>query len=268
MLLSLARHAARPNYCSVTLRGPVTAKSSIPQTGQGSTAPTSPSTSESIAAFVEAVKAAPKVTGDGQRGRLVFALDATMSRQPTWDMACQLQGDMFHEAGRIGGLDVQLVYFRGMNECRASRWASDPQRLASIMQKIECQGGYTQIGRVLRHTLAETRERRVQALVYVGDALEEPIDTLSVAAGELGMLGVPIFAFQEGRDATAEYGYRELARLTRGAFGRFDPGAADQLAALLRAVAAYASGGRAALSALSARDGGGARLLLQQMDGR
>ena len=36
--------------------------------------------------------------------RLIFALDATMSRQPTWDTACQLQGQMFSTAGKLGTL--------------------------------------------------------------------------------------------------------------------------------------------------------------------
>ena len=33
-------------------------------------------------------------------GWLIFALDATMSRQPTWDEACSLQGEMFGVAVR------------------------------------------------------------------------------------------------------------------------------------------------------------------------
>jgi hypothetical protein len=44
------------------------------------------------------------------RGRLIFTLDATASRESTWDMAAQLQASMFEEAAKAGGLDVQLVY--------------------------------------------------------------------------------------------------------------------------------------------------------------
>ena len=130
---------------------------------------------------------APAVSS-GQRGRLVFALDATMSRQPTWDAACRLQAQMFQEAGSIGGLDVQLVYFRGLNECRTSDWVAQPERLGALMEKIDCRGGHTQIGKVLKHVRKESEKRRVQALVYVGDAMEEPIDDLCAAAGELGLL--------------------------------------------------------------------------------
>ena len=70
----------------------------------------------------------PAVTA-GKRGRLIFALDATMSRQPTWDSACALQADMFREAASIGGLDIQLVYFRGLSECRASGWVAGADKL-------------------------------------------------------------------------------------------------------------------------------------------
>jgi hypothetical protein len=205
----------------------------------------------------------PAVTA-GQRGRLIFALDATMSRQPTWDSACKLQADMFREAAGIGGLDVQLVYYRGLNECRASSWVSQPEKLASLMERIDCRGGHTQIRKVLQHAAGEGIGK-VQALVFVGDAMEEPIDDLCAAAGDLGLRSVPAFMFQEGNDAIAEQAYREIARLSRGAYCRFSPGAAHQLAELLRAAAAYAAGGRKALADLSARKNAGAIALLKQM---
>ena len=82
-------------------------------------------------------------------------------------------------------------------------------------------------------------------------------------AGELGLLKVPVFMFQEGHDATAEQAFREIARLTGGAWCKFDPGAAAQLRELLRAAAAYATGGREALKRLSASESGAAKLLGQ-----
>jgi hypothetical protein len=200
----------------------------------------------------------------GARGRLVFALDATMSRQPTWDMACSLQADMFKEAAGIGSLDIRLVYYRGLGECRASNWISDSDQLARLMGRITVQGGNTQIGRVLSETRREAVASGVRALVFVGDAMEESIDDLCTKAGELGLLKVPVFMFQEGHDPQAELAFREIARLTGGAWCRFDPGAAAQLRELLRAVAAYAAGGRVALQRLS-RTGGGAAALLGQM---
>jgi hypothetical protein len=214
-----------------------------------------------VADFVRRMKSLSSQTGTG-RGRLIFAMDATMSRQPTWDMALALQADMFHAVKAVGGLDVQLVYFRGTAECRASRWVSDPEALAALMTRVHCAGGFTQIGKVLSHARAESGKKSVNALVYVGDCMEEDIDDLCGRAGELALLGAPVFLFQEGGDARAEKAFREIARLTNGAYCRFDAGSAAQLKELLSAVAVYAAGGRKALEALSGR---GARALLQQL---
>jgi len=228
-------------------------------------APAPASTRPEIAEFLERVKTLSVPNPEGKRGRLIFALDATMSRQPTWDTACALQADMFHAAAATGGLHIQLVYFRGLGECRASGWVADSAKLAQLMSAIDCRGGHTQIAKVLAHARKETGKQRVQALVYVGDAMEEKIDDLCAAAGELGLLGVPVFMFQEGNDPVAENAYREIARLSRGAYCRFDTGAARELGELLRAVAAYASGGMKALKALSEKRDRGAQALLAQL---
>ena len=229
----------------------------------GSLPETAPSASEDIAAFVAKARAmSPHAAG--AKGRLVFALDATMSRQPTWDMACALQADMFREAAALGSLDIRLVYYRGLNECRATGWISDSAQLAKLMGKIDCQGGNTQIGKVLSEARREAVASGVRAVVFVGDAMEEAIDGLCAKAGELGLLKVPVFMFQEGQNAVAEQAFREIARLTGGAWCRFDPGAAAQLRELLRAAAAYAAGGREALLRLS-KTGSGAAKLLGQM---
>ena len=235
-----------------------------PQPGQvparAGTAPAVSSDAE-VAAFVRRMKDIAPSTAAG-RGRLVFAMDATMSRQPTWDMALALQAEMFAGVKAIGGLDVQLVYFRGTDECRASRWVSDPAALSTLMTKVTCAGGFTQIRKVLAHARSEAARKPVNALVYVGDCMEEDIDDLCGRAGGLALLGVPVFLFQEGHDANAERAFREIARLTKGAYCRFDAGSAMQLKDLLAAVAVYAAGGRKALAALGGR---APRLLLDQL---
>src|SRR3989440_2221105 len=230
-----------------------------------SRAPAAPSTRSDVEAFLRSVKELAPANASGRRGRLIFALDATMSRQPLWDTACKLQAEMFHEAAAIGGLDVQLIYYRGLGECRASHWVSQPDRLAGLMERIDCRGGHTPIGKILAHSKRETQAVKVQALVFVGDAMEEKLDDLCHAAGELGLLGVPAFMFQEGDDPITEQAFREIARLTKGAYCRFDPGAAHELGELLRAAAAYAAGGMCALADLSARRQSGATKLLEQM---
>src|SRR6266849_10908447 len=156
-----------------------------PATAAGEPAAASPRSE--IDAFLAQVRTLAPRTESGKRGRLVFALDATMSRQPTWDTACRLQADMFREAAAIGGLDIQLVYYRGLAECRASSWIAEPDRLGAVMSGIDCRGGYTQIAKVLAHACRENDRRKVAVLVFIGDAMEESLDELCARAGELGL---------------------------------------------------------------------------------
>ena len=222
-----------------------------------------PSSRTEIDAFLDEIKSlGPAVKATG-RGRLLFALDATMSRQPTWDQACVLQAEMFREAAAAGGLDIQLVYYRGLSECRASAWIGEARKLGELMSQIDCRGGHTQITKVLSHARRESEKAPLGALIFVGDATEEPLDDLCAGAGALGLRNVPAFMFQEGYDPVCEQAFREIARLTRGAYCRFASGAAHELAELLRAVAAYAAGGMKALAAFQAKSGGATRLLEQ-----
>ena len=226
-------------------------------TNRGESSPATHTRSEVDAFLADLKKKAPST-----RGRLIFALDATASREATWDTACKLQADMFCEAASAGGLDLQLVYYRGLGECKASGWISDPVRLGKIMSGIMCRSGHTQIGRILDHAVKETRMLPVSALVFVGDAFEEEADTVVPAAYELGRLGVRVFMFQEGDDCEVERVFRQIADATKGAYCRFDQGSAHQLAELLRAVAVYASGG---MIALANRNDAGAINLLSQL---
>jgi len=222
---------------------------------QSQPATTSP---RDIAAFLKAARTLDPASA----GRLIFALDATMSRQPTWDRASQVQAAMFDAVGRSGGLQVQLVYFRGFGECRASRWVMNTAALRDLMTGIDCRGGQTQIRKVLAHARREAGSARVSAVVFIGDAMEEDADELCRLAGELGMLGVQAFVFQEGGDPLAERTFREIARLTGGAWLRLGPDSSNRLAELLGAVAVYAKGG---MAALESRSGPGARALLENM---
>jgi hypothetical protein len=243
-----------------------TVKKTEPQTPVPAAARSSDvSQRDEIDTFLADVRSRPATVPAGERGRLLFAMDATMSRQPTWDRALHLQSEMFKETARTGGLDVQLVFFRGFGECRSSKWVSDPTALAALMTKVSCRGGCTQIGRVMSHIRKEAAKSKINAVVYVGDAFEENIDQVCQAAGEVSLLGVPMFMFLEGLDTTAERAFKEIARLTRGAFCRFDEGSAHQLRELLSAVAVYAAGGHKALQDFAKERGGQALLLLEQL---
>jgi hypothetical protein len=240
-------------------------ETSLPAQPQGNHTSSAPAISPraELDRFLGEVKAFGLGVKTGQRGRLIFALDATMSRQPTWDQACKLQAEMFREAAAVGGLDIQLVYYRGLAECRASSWIAEPDRLGALMSGIDCRGGHTQIAKVLAHARRENESGKVAVLVFIGDAMEESLDELCARAGELGLRNVKALMFQEGYDQVCEQAFREIARLTGGAFCRFAPGAAHELAELLRAAAAYAAGGLQALTDFKTHGASVTRLIEQ-----
>lgn len=225
----------------------------------------SPPASGEVQAFLRKLAQTPAVKPANHKGRLIFALDATASREPTWNEARRLHSEMFDVAASLGGLEIQLCYYRGLADFETSPWLTHAEDLRRHMAEVDCVGGLTQIGQVLEHTLKEARRSKVDALVFVGDCMEENIDTLCKQAGELGLLNVKAFLFQEGHDPAAELAYRQIARLTGGAHCRFDAGSAGQLRDLLGAVAAYAAGGLKALESFGRRRGGAALALTHQM---
>jgi len=216
--------------------------------------PVQRSSSSDIDAFLRTAAKVPPLSQ--VKGRLVFAIDATMSRQPTWETAAEIQSEMFDVTQSIGGLAVQLVYFRGRGEFEASNWTTSAGMLADRMNGIRCKSGFTRVRRVLAHTVEEARKTKIGALVYVGDCFEENPDVVGQEAGSLALLGVPAFMFHEGEDPTAERMFRQIARLTKGVYARFDHGAAARLRDLLKAAAVYAAGGGLALKHYGEQKGG------------
>jgi hypothetical protein len=214
--------------------------------------------------FLRKMAAAPALR-PVDRGRLLFALDATASRGPTWDQACHIQSDMFTATADLGGLDVQMAFYRGYGDFQATPWVKDSAALVDYMTRVDCLGGRTQIERVLRHAQTEGAKRKVNALVFIGDCVEEDIDQLCAIAGELGMMGVPAFIFQEGNEPTATRAFKDIAKLSGGAHCSFDLSSAKQLRELLAAVAVYAAGGRRALEDYSKKTGGQTLRIAKQM---
>ena len=218
-----------------------------------------------VEAFLRKVASTPVVKSSTRLGRLIFAMDATASREPTWDHACHIQAQMFEETASLGGLEIQLCYYRGFNEFRATGWLTNTVDLQRRMTAVRCLGGHTQIRKVLRHAIEETTRKKADALVFVGDCMEENIDELCQIAGELGIHNVPAFLFHEGSNPVAERAFRQIARLTNGAYCPFDAGSAQQLRELLSAVAVYAAGGRRALEQFSKARGDRVKLLTRQI---
>jgi hypothetical protein len=219
--------------------------------------------SAAVASFLKKVAAMPAVTtASGKPGRLLFAIDATASRQPTWDRACQLQGEMFLAVRDVGALAVSLAYYRGFGEFAATPFLTSAEELARRMTGVSCLGGQTQILRTLKHALAETVRERINAVILIGDAIEEDVDPICHVAGQLGLRGTPVFVFQEGHNPVATTAFQQVAKLSGGAHAPFDAASAGALRDLLRAVATYAAGGRRALLRLS---GGAARHIAGQL---
>lgn len=222
--------------------------------------PSKRSSSQQIEQFLQQSRNITQLVS--KQPRLLFSVDATASRQPTWDSASHLQQEMFLATSEVASLAVQLCYYRGFHQFSASQWLTDSAQLARLMGQVQCEGGHTQIARLLRHAQTEHGKTPLRALVFIGDAVEENPDTLCDLAGQCGLLQLPLFLFQEGSERNVEQTFRAMARVSGGAYARFDTRSAGTLAALLRAVARFAAGGRAALEN-SASDS--AKLLLQQL---
>lgn len=227
--------------------------------------PSQKSSSGEIDDFLRKVATTPSVRTPGERGRLIFAMDATASREPSWDRASHIQAEMFKETSALGGLEIQLAYYRGFGEFNAGPWIGNADEMLKRMTGVFCLAGHTQIAKLLRHAAKEAKARKVNALVFVGDALEEDIDQLGHLAGQLGLLGVPCFMFHEGQDVVAGKAFRQIARLSGGAYCPFDAGSPQQLRDLLSAVAVFAAGGRKALHDYSDKRGGVVRQLTHQV---
>ena len=228
--------------------------------------PTKRSSKGDVAAFLKQVAGTPARATSGKNGRLIFAMDATASRGPSWAQAMAIQTDMFQEAANVGGLDVQLVYYRGVMDFGASPWIGNAEQIVRLMQSVSVLGGATQIERVLRHAAAEAKRGKVNALVFIGDAVEELPDQIAAAAGEVSLRGVPVFVFHEGGLEPAGSVFRQIAHITRGAYSSFDANSPQQLRDLLKAVAVYAAGGHRALESYGQKSSKSVLRLVHQLD--
>jgi hypothetical protein len=210
-------------------------------------------------------KAGAVAKANAPRARIVFALDATASREPTWQMAKQLQAQMLQEAARIGTLDVSLAFFRGLDDTNFSEFTSSADHLVDLMNQIRCEMGTTQIGTILHHSLKLHNESPIAAIVFIGDTYEENGigGAAEFSASQLKAAGVPLFVFHEGK--VCEGKLRNLADLSGGAYASFREGSASELAELLKSIAAFATGGLKALEAKANSGSSSARLLLTQL---
>lgn len=192
--------------------------------------------------------------------RIGLIVDATGSRQASWEDAQRVQGRMLESLGRTGRVLLRLIYFGG-GELTACAWSSDHAALSAHMAAVRCRKGHTQILDGLRRFLREGEE--AESIILVGDAFEEDAGSAELLAALLRDSGAKIFAFLEGDDAHAARIFRKLAEATGGRFARL--GAELPLGALCEGVVLLTAHGREGLRRLKHEK---ARLLLTRPAGQ
>jgi len=176
-----------------------------------------------------------------------FLIDATGSREDTWEQAQGIQAKMFKSAAGLQTIRLRLAYFGG--DCLNSPgWMNSPARVAKHMAAVRCRTGLTQIIEGLHSFIQEAPENRAAAIILVGDAFEEDADQAEHAGTMLKKMGIRVFSFIEGNDPTAQSVFQRLAEITGGKFAKF--GSDLPLSDLCEGVALLTSGGEKALDRL------------------
>jgi len=213
---------------------------------------------------------AEKPIAPGGNPRVLLAL-ANHVRSPGWDYAQRLQRQMF-EAAAGSGLEMKFAYYgeddaEGVRRCITERWINDPDDMAALMGRVECDCGcYVHIDDVLQRAVKENQDRPMRAVVIVGDAFHDDQDKLTEAALAVNQLrreGTQVFLIQQGDDPITTRKLQYLQRVAGSTYFRFDPRTQqEQFAAMLEAISAYASGGEPAVKATG---GQAATLLLEHL---
>ena len=151
--------------------------------------------SDAVSAFLRKVESLPVQVrpASGRRARLLFAVDATASRQPSWDRACHLQGEMFMATKDLGGLGVpgELALVRKLAEwprlVEIAAGTHEPHRIAFYLYELASEFHALQHQGKLEPSLRFIRED-APALTRARLALVRATQVV-VKAG-LGILGV------------------------------------------------------------------------------
>ena len=199
------------------------------------------------------------------RPRLVFAFDATASREPAWATARQVTDALVKALP--GELDVALAVHGGSTLHTFTEFTADARTLRDRAAGIGCIAGFTRMLPILARSL---KRPGVRVVVYIGDVFEESLGRGRNLADAMGRRGMKLIVLHDTSDAAAR-GHAEifldLARRTGGCVLPFDASAPAKLRELLAAVAVFAVGGRALLEEKSGHMPG-ALVLLRHLDDR
>ncbi len=179
-------------------------------------------------------------------GKLIFGLDLTGSREAGLKQARLATAAMFDAIRAFGKVEMKLVYYRGINECRESQWCSDADVLCRSMLKLACERGSTQIAKLLRLALGQTE--KLSAVVFVGDHCEENLEEMHALAAMLRDKQIPLFVFHECADhdewsLRAKPVFRRMAEISGGVYVEFKPDSGEVLKELLPTIAAFSAAG-------------------------
>ena len=190
--------------------------------------------------------------------RVILAL-ANHGRSAGWDRAKVLQRQMF-DAAVGSGLEMKFAFYgsddaAGVRRCRiTTRWITHPDDMAGLMDRAECNCGcYVYIRDALGQAVKENEDRPMRALIIVGDAFHDDADGLdeaAMSANRLRRVGTKLFLLQQGDDPITARRLQYLAKVSGGAYFRFDPRTQEQqFSEICEAISAYATGGEEAVKA-------------------
>jgi hypothetical protein len=183
----------------------------------------------------------PMETATPARPRLVFAVDATASREPAWSAARQVTDALVKTLP--GALDVALAVHGGSRVHTFTAFTSDANTLRDRAAGVTCQAGVT---RLLPILAASLKQQRVQVVIYIGDVFEEGVIHGRRLADAMGAQGTKLIVLHDTADPTSRRDadvFWDLANRTGGCVLPFDASAPSRLRDLLSAVAVYAVGG-------------------------
>lgn len=208
-----------------------------------------------------------KALKNESRPRLLFSMDATASREASWNVAKEITDAMFKAVP--GALDVALAYHGGGHLQEITPFSSDTKAFLDKVHTVHCQAGMTALNEILDEA---TEISRLKALIYIGDCFEENLDAAIELAQQLKLKGVRCFMFHETSSGSLGYNvdtahevFGKIAQITGGALLPFDENSPQMVKQLLEAIAFYAVQGIKALEQ-KAKYLPAARLLLQQMN--
>jgi hypothetical protein len=175
------------------------------------------------------------------RPRLVFAVDATASREPAWAAARQVTDALFKALP--GELDVALAVHGGSHVHTFTAFTTNANTLRDHAAGVSCRAGLTRLLPILSTSL---KQRAVRVVIYIGDVFEESVLHGRRLADSMGAQGTKLIVLHDTADPAARRDaevFWDLAKRTGGCVLPFDATAPSRLRDLLSAVAVYAVGG-------------------------